>query len=363
VSLKLEIASCVRTSAVSSTCVKCVDICPTNAIELSPHLPAFMPQDCVECGGCVGVCPTSAFSLSTFSAINFAFEQFEAPSLISCKTNVPCLAIFGAEDMLSLALGGNLGVMMDIGHCGGCDIAEKLYPQILSNVQEANFLLTAMGKPAIELVDKKEEPKALQGSKSRREFLENIKPANLALQKAKFDSAVSSDELKTFGLDTSTISKIKNKQIPDKRKLLFAILKREKEPLSTDTISGENISFISQKYIDSSCTNCQMCYRICPTGALGAASNLSQINFDAMLCVKCHLCHDVCLESSIHLQPTFELKEFFAPTQRVLASFNIKRCNECGNHFTYSGEGEVICKRCKTEEDEAIFLHQNAKNL
>jgi uncharacterized OB-fold protein len=74
------------------------------------------------------------------------------------------------------------------------------------------------------------------------------------------------------------------------------------------------------------------------------------------------LWHDVCEPDAIHLQPTFEIKEFFEPTQRVLASFDIKRCNECGNTFTYNG-GEQICQRCKSEEDEAMMLHQNARKL
>ena len=113
--------------------------------------------------------------------------------------------------------------------------------------------------------------------------------------------------------------------------------------------------------MDEKCTNCQICYRICPTGALSSNGKFSLINFDAMLCVKCHLCHDVCESDAIHLQEGFEIKELFEPTQRTLATFNIKRCNECGGYFTYKG-GEKICPRCKTEEDEAIALHDFARN-
>jgi ferredoxin len=124
----------------------------------------------------------------------------------------------------------------------------------------------------------------------------------------------------------------------------------------------EDVSFVSQKFIDDSCTNCQICYRICPTGALSSNSKFSMINFDAMLCVKCHLCHDACEPNSIHLQAGFEIKEFFEPTQRTLASFTIKRCNECGNNFTYT-DGEQTCPRCLVEEEEAMFLHDNAKHM
>lgn len=360
--LNLEIASCVRASSVASICTKCVDICPTNALEFAPHLPAVTPSKCVDCGGCVGICPTGAFSLANFDAINFAFSYFESPAPLSCKTNVPCLAIFSPEELLSLSLGCGDELMLDIGHCDGCDIAHKLYPQIKSNIEEANFLLQAMGKKEIraenlKLVDEKSEDKL-----SRRGFLDNLKLENLAKSKANFDEQVVADELKIIDIDTQSISKIKNKNIPNKRKLLFAILKREPKAESYETIDSADISFTSQKYIDEKCTNCQVCYRICPTGALGSVSDFSQINFDSMLCLKCHLCHDVCTYDAIHIQPTFELKEFFEPTGRVLAKFNIKRCNECGNAFTYTS-GELICPRCQTEEDEAFELHQNARNL
>ena len=124
-------------------------------------------------------------------------------------------------------------------------------------------------------------------------------------------------------------------------------------------MAEEDISFTSQKFVDDSCTNCQICYRICPTGALSSDGKFSLIHFDAMLCVKCRLCHEVCEPEAIQLQPGFELKEFFEPTQRTLATFNIKRCQECGNNFTYK-EGEQICPRCMVEEEEAMFLHSNA---
>jgi ferredoxin len=362
-SLNLEISSCVRAVGMASNCVKCVDICPTNAIELSPHLPAFTPDLCVGCGGCVGACPTSAFSLTDFNTVSFTFSQFEKPEIISCKTNIPCLAIFGAEEMVSLALGSEHKVTMDIGHCSGCEIAQELYPQIIKNIEEANFILSTFGDKKIEAMQLKvSSDEAKTDESSRRDFLNVLKPSELAKQKAIFDNEVISDELKTFVLDETSISKIKNKNIPDKRKLLFAILKCEAKSQSYEVIDSNDISFTSQKYVDESCTNCQMCYRICPTGALGSVSNFSQINFDSLLCVKCHLCHDVCEPDAIHLQPTFEIKEFFEPTQRVLASFDIKRCNECGNTFTYNG-GEQICQRCKSEEDEAMMLHQNARKL
>ncbi|HIP51119.1 MAG TPA: ferredoxin, partial [Campylobacterales bacterium] len=178
--------------------------------------------------------------------------------------------------------------------------------------------------------------------------------------KQAFDDAMDADELKEFGIDLTDIAKIKNKVIPDKRKLLFSVLKRVEKQEAYEIIPTEEINFTSQKFVDDSCTNCQICYRICPTGALSSNMKFSLINFDSMLCVKCHLCHDVCEPNAIQLQPGFEIKEFFEPTQRTLATFDIQRCNECGNYFTYTG-GEKECFRCKIEEEEARELHHLAR--
>lgn len=81
----------------------------------------------------------------------------------------------------------------------------------------------------------------------------------------------------------------------------------------------------------------------------------SKIDFDPFLCVKCHLCHDVCEPDSITLAKTFDLKQFFEPEVKQLVKFTIRRCHECDNYFTYRG-GEVVCQRCRLEEEEAKEL-------
>ncbi len=360
--LKFDASSCVRVSSFVSNCQKCIDICPVQTIKLNSNLPSFTPIECIECGGCVGVCPTSSFALTEFNVTDFLFGYFNEPQVLSCKQNIPCLAVFNPEELISLALGSDKEVVLDIGHCAACEIKERLYPQIKANIEEANFILSSFSSKQIKCEDiKLETPQAKEEETSRRDFLYNLKPINAIKHKVEFDEIVNKDELKSFEIDDAAINKIKNKKIPDKRKLLFALLKQEEKPKRYETIDSNDISFCSQKYIDQNCTNCQICYRICPTGALSSSRNFSEIHFDAMLCVKCHLCHDVCTPNAIHIQPSFEIKEFFEPTQRILADFVIKRCDECGNSFTYTG-GEVVCPRCQTEEDEAIMLHQIARN-
>ena len=365
-SLHLEIASCVRATSKFSDCTKCIDACP-ESIQLVDNLPSFANNTGVEAAACVGVCPTEAFSLSDFSTTEFFFTFLESKvRLISPKLNVPCLSVFSVEHLISFALASEEEITLDM---SSYDNESILYEQIEACIEEANFVLSSFSTKKLgtnvdnhsddaTVKEKNEEDEVT----SRRSFLGNATLKGVVKHKMSFDEAVEADELKTFALDREIISKIKEKSLPDKRKILFTTLKRAGIPDSFEVLAEEDISFTSQKFVDDTCTNCQICYRICPTGALSSDGKFSLINFDAMLCVKCRLCHDVCEPNSIQLQPGFEIKEFFEPVQRTLAKFDIKRCNECGNNFTYT-EGEQTCPRCSVEEEEAMFLHNNAKRM
>ena len=361
-SLYFNLSACVRATSKFSDCTKCVDACP-ESIQLLENLPSFANKTGVEAAACIGVCPTEAFSLSDFSTTEFFFSFLDSKiRLISPKFNVPCISVLSVEHLISLALASDEPITLDM---SSYDEESILYEQIDARIEEANFVLSSFCEKRLETNCEKSdiiEKKELEEVSSRRSFLGNASLKGIVKHKMTFDEAVEADELKAFKLDAITIAKIKEKNLPDKRKILFTVLKHVEHPDAFEVLAEEDVSFTSQKFVDDTCTNCQICYRICPTGALSSDGKFSLIHFDAMLCVKCHLCHDVCEPDSIQLQAGFEIKEFFEPTQRTLATFNIKRCNECGNNFTYTG-GEQACPRCMVEEEEAIFLHSNALQL
>ncbi|CAA6804986.1 MAG: Iron-sulfur cluster-binding protein [uncultured Sulfurovum sp.] len=360
-SLYFNLSACVRATSKFSECTKCVDACP-ESIQLLDNLPSFANKTGVEAAACIGVCPTEAFSLSDFSTTEFFFTFLDSKiRLISPKFNVPCISVLSVEHLISLALASEESITLDM---SSYDVESILYDQIDARIDEANFVLSSFSDKRLETNSQKaqeikEEKNIEEERTSRRSFLGNASLKGVVKHKMSFDEAVEAEELKAFQLDRATIAKIKEKHLPDKRKILFTTLKHINKPEIFEVLAEEDVSFVSQKYVDDSCTNCQICYRICPTGALSSDGKFSLINFDSMLCVKCRLCHDVCEPDAIKLQPSFEIKEFFETTQRTLAKFTIKRCNECGNNFTYTG-GELSCPRCLVEEDEAIFLHTNA---
>lgn len=364
--LHFDVSLCVRAKSKFSECTKCMDVSPSS-IQLVDNLPSFSGSTGIEAAPCVGVCPTEAFSLSGFSTTEFFFTFLESKvRYISPKLNVPCLSVLSVEHLIALALASEEEISLDL---SSYDAGSRLFDHIQAHIEEANFVLSSFSTKHLStnyVVTESTEPQGQSGIEeemsSRRSFLGNASLRGVVRHKKTFDDAVEADELKTFALDAEIIAKIREKQLPDKRKILFTALKRAGVPETFEILPEEEVSFVSQKFVNDSCTNCQICYRICPTGALSSDGKFSLIHFDAMLCLKCRLCHDACEPDAIQLQKGFEIKQFFEPTQKTLATFNIKRCNECGNSFTYTS-GEQICPRCMVEEEEAMFLHNNAKRM
>lgn len=357
-----DTALCVRATSKFSECTKCVEA-TDGLVRIEEQLPVFAKGLGVEGAACVGACPTEAFALSDFSVTEFFFTFIDSKvRLISRKLNIPCLSVLSVEHLISLALASEEPVLLDL---DDYDPQSRLYQVIASRIEEANFVLSSISSKQLEVntqpvAEASEEEEEVA---DRRAFLRNTASLKGVMKhKQAFDQAVEADEMHHFEIDPSITQKIRDKHLPDKRKILFTMLKHAPKPEHDEVLAEEDVSFVSQKFVEESCTNCQICYRICPTGALSSDGKFSLIHFDAMLCVKCHLCHDACEPDAIKLQPGFEAKEFFEPTQRTLATFNVRRCDECGNYFT-SFEGATTCPRCTVEEEEAMFLHENAKKM
>ncbi|SMC09254.1 4Fe-4S dicluster domain-containing protein [Nitratiruptor tergarcus] len=349
--IRLDAAKCVRYYSKLNECNSCEQICPADVIETQEGSLALKQDGCIDCGACVGVCPTEALQLSDFNVTEFFFDFVKSDEkIISCKSNFVCLAALGVEYLI--ALGAVKEIVLDIGHCETCDIKEKCFAQIEHNIAEANYVLEAIEQRGVQAkklgVQKENVP-------DRREFFNIFTLKNVVKTKAKIDEQLEALEDPTVGLDTEQIRAIRQKSIPNKRKLLFTLLKKIEKPANYKYLENEHLSFTSEKEIDESCDNCSICYRICPTEALSTTSKASAILFDPLLCVRCHLCHDVCEKGSIKLAEYFDTKQFFEPEAKILAKFTIVRCEDCGICFTYFG-GEKICQRCKIEEEEAKQL-------
>lgn len=357
--IALSAGSCVRSLSVHSECNKCEEVCPTNAIVMgeSTNLPSINFSSCVTCGGCVGVCPSEALELEEFNSTNFFFDFAESEdNLLSCRKNVPCISVLSIEHIISLAV-LKKEIVFDMGYCDGCDIAHTCHKQIMSNYEEATYLLEAMENTAsikLENVCYEREDKET----GRRDFLNSVNLQTVAKAKKNFEDEVkkAGDELVEHSLENKDIALLRKKTIPDRRKIFFTAIKRVEKPSQFHIVDATEVSFTSQKLMNEElCTACQMCYRVCPTAALTSDTKNSKIEFDPFLCIKCHICHDVCEPDALTLSTSYDVKEFFTPTAQSLVKFHVRRCDECDVVFSTNTEDKV-CYRCKCEEEEAREL-------
>jgi len=337
--IELAAHRCVRYRSTEATCDACAHVCPTKAITPLPTALSIDEAACIDCGACMGVCPTEALSLPHLLPIDFAFSFLQSDEeIISCKKNFACLAGLGSEYLVALGLGKK--VVLDVGHCGECEIKEPCFGAIEEQVARANYVLEAIDRDPIEA-----KPLAVEPASERREFF-----STLAKGAARLKREFGMEE---EGVDTQ---KIRQKELPPKRKLLRALLAQTEPPAAYRYLENEHLDFISDKEIDQRCDNCSICYRLCPTGALFGSERGDRILFRAIDCVRCGLCHDVCAPKSIGFSDYFDTKELFEPEVKELARFNLVRCEDCGAWYTYLGEDEMLCPRCRAEESDAKEL-------
>jgi len=358
--IQLTSSSCVRSLTKESQCNRCEVICPTRAIVVGENpLPSINFSSCVGCGACDAVCPSEALKLDDFNNSDFFFDFIQdSENIISCRKNVPCIAGLNIENIISMAV-LKKEIIFDIGYCQECEISSTCYPQIIKNFEEATYLLEAMENGAVLKLEKLSyEGSSKQEEPNRREFLTSINLKSIAKTKHSFELEVkkATDELVEHTLQKTDIALLRRKTIPEKRKLFFTAIKRVEKPSQFHIVDANEVSFTSSKLLDEeSCTACQMCYRVCPTGALTSDIKNSKIDFDPFLCIKCNVCHDVCEPKSITLSPSYNIKEFFEPKVQNLISFNVRKCDECDIVFS-TNTSDKLCYRCKAEEEEAREL-------
>jgi len=344
--VNLAIHKCVNTLSKFGTCDKCFTSCPTDAIQKieGNSIPSLSQFDCIECGVCISSCPTEALIVPNFSPLEFIFKSLDKKDdvILDCKTDIPCLASLSVEYLTSLVVLKGENIYANFGHCLSCDIFAKVGKQIDSQIQESNFFL--------ETLDIKKRVVLQNISKEEKDEVE--KKPDLK-RRSIFDTSIFKRDMRVF--ESEELAKAKNKGIPDSRKLLLMAMKRVENRKNSHILHSEDISFISQKVVDETCTNCQVCYRVCPSSALSSDYKSSFIKFDSTLCLKCHLCHDVCETSSIKIREDFSLQTFLDSSSEKLIEFNISKCYECDSFYTKIGDSN-LCRRCEIEENEAKEL-------
>ncbi len=247
--------------------------------------------------------------------------------------------------MISMVLAKKQDIVLDTGHCSDCFVGSLIHT-IKKNLDEANYFLEKLGVEN-RVVSQEISLKQEGIENKRRDFLKNFGKAAAGVTFWALMPGISSFEEKEEKIKNIVSEKVNI----TKRKALLENLKNLDIDLSQIDIETENISFTSEKWIDNSvCTNCSVCYNICPTGALKSGEERLKILFEPKLCIKCRVCHEVCPENCLHLKNKLNLNTFLNDTE-ILAEHVMIPCEECMVPFSYKGD-TTLCPRCRELEQE-----------
>ena len=330
-----DVYKCVRTDYLYAECQACHDICMEEVFYFRNEKLLLHKDRCTGCGVCVGGCPSEALGIGTFDENQFIVQFGNGKeSLLSCRLNTPCLAVFDQHHLISTVMHKNSDIQCDLAACAACELknAVEVHALIGARIDEANRFLEAIGHENRIAKEAKEAPS------SRRGFFRKL--TQMAVQHTILETP------KISGVDPTATP------VPVKATLLKNRLKEWLEKMENDRID-QAFSFISNKSVqEDACTNCGECYSFCPTKAFSMDTTKERLFFQLGKCIGCGICTQVCKENCIEAVSGFHLINYAFDRADKLVEHPLKICSRCKLSFP-AKPGETVCPHCLSY-DEAV---------
>ena len=363
----------------NSSCSRCVDICPTDAITVEKNHLRVSASACVGCGACTTVCPLEALvpiEPSDYQLENAVEQQLQnTPGRVcfACArmaareeadpqgyVEVPCLARVDESLLLSLIARGITDIRFVDGTCETCKL-NVCGPLVQMVVSTANDLLAAAGSD-VRVVRGSAFPEDLLGYVSektygdeRRAFFTDTgnsmkgllgKAADFFVKNESQKNSMAAAVFGSFGLlkdgKLSLPDPQRHNRLLDALWVISeegrAVPSAEEGALPDDGTAQSGRAGLSAKgqavtryfgtfsYEPGKCRKCGICSRVCPTGALHQSrtkvDGMSRITleYSSSDCVQCHLCEDICFRKCIQVLPMADLHTLFDFEPQVFLS-------------------------------------------
>ncbi len=362
-------SQCTRYRYRYSECQRCADACPHEAIALNDEGATVDPKNCQNCALCISACQTGAWSSSGFKLIDLLRQAIKQPTWsVACTPSgahadavVPCLGTVDGVTLAYLAKRGIPVTLHGLWHCSECSHGKTGGAQLALNLEAVDVLYHGASDGATNtetpinwtLPQLAPPPKTLSRSQAT-EFA----PARRQLFR----------RLIGRGIDEVILAKPQQESEPVPAKAIrpgpYSITER-RELLQIVTQQKNGQAFPIQFHeglplmrltLQSGCTVCEACFRVCPTGAIQIAENPDAwaLQFKIDRCVACQACLEVCQPRVLDAEASFDARSD-QPVQ-TLTSLNKQRCSRCDRHFV-SIVPEKICPVCRDDQDAfaAIF--------
>ena len=342
---------CVAVRNRHSSCKKCVQACPVDAVSVGGNEVSLDSGACVACGACTTVCPTEALipldplDGDLAASIAAATEAAEGMAVFACAriaarrlgdpdkhATVPCLARMEESVLLALAARGVQDVVLVDGNCATCKY-RACVPGIEATVESANTLLATQGS----------DVRVRRASACPDEVLApDAQKSFAASRRGLFTWAGGTAKSAAKTAAEKTVAKVlndagqKKATLRDRLHMADGALphfeaKRRMSVLDSMDALGESVVptletrlFGSVEIDAEKCSSCFMCTVFCPTGALVKSDEKpedgtgSYLEFSAADCVQCNLCADACLKKCLTVSHTVSTEELFDFEPRLI---------------------------------------------
>ncbi|MGA9429740.1 MAG: 4Fe-4S dicluster domain-containing protein [Xanthobacteraceae bacterium] len=315
-------------------CSRCLDLCPTGAIEPAGDYVAIDANICAGCGQCAAVCPTGAAAY-TFHPADTLMRKL--------RTMLTAYRVAGGlHPILLLHDDEHGGALIDALARHGDGLPANVLPLAVNEVAqvglEAIAAAFAYGASAVRFLLRAKPRHDITGLTKTIAFAEPI------LTALGFGSVatIETDDPDEFGAALAAIEV----HVPSPRPASFLPVGQKREvmrlalrelhsaaPTPIDVVTlPEGAPFGAVEIDVVGCTLCLSCVAVCPTGALGDDPERPLLRFAEDACVQCGLCKATCPEKVISLKPQLDFRAATA-IARVLKEEEPFHCIRCGKPF------------------------------
>lgn len=302
--LKVRPQRCVRERNRFSTCSKCADACPASAISLDGGL-SIQEEDCTECMKCTVVCPTEAFydekyvqyfrEMPNREILAFSCEEDKSDQAyirLGCLTQLD-------EALLLYALANSeiVTIQFDEEKCSKCSKFDmSLSERLIEIIVEMNSMLI---KPA-EIYFNNHPSLKMERNYTRRDLF------------TFFSKKMTRNAVSPFIPDEEEVKNLRTSLKTGLKRIIYFRILEQHQNLFRVNMDTQRLHSL-QLELNSHCDGCEVCARVCPTGALRFSEDKDPISamFNPQQCNGCRSCIDICRKDGLDIvDVSINLQEF-----------------------------------------------------
>lgn len=327
---------CAHSRNTITGCTRCLDLCPTGAIEPAGDSVAIDPAICAGCGQCAAACPTgaAAYALPVVANIAQRLRRGLAAFVQAGATTAPVILFH--DD-------GHGAPLIDAAARFGRGLPAHVIPVAINEPTQVGpeimAAALAWGAGGVRVLAKARPSHPLDGLAATLDLMAAICAATgLGPDSCALIQTDDPDALEAaLWQPAAPLRASRSSFLPpeDKRGLLtlaMAELNRTAPKPAAVIPLAKGAPFGTVSLKPDACTLCLACVGACPAGALGDNPDKPMLRFTESACVQCGICAATCPEQAISIAPQIDFDAWSQP-KRVLKEEDPFCCTSCGKAF------------------------------